>query len=307
MRVKARLLLDDGRRIDVVPGALVGRMPQATVRLDDPRVSEAHALISMRGAQLRLLALRGKISVDGKPRTDVILTPGQRIVVAGTFSLTVEAVELPSRVLAVQLCAPPWDVVGAHGVVALFPQSATPLRPGYSPEAAAHVWTRDHGSVLRRTHSAGEETDSNLEAGSTFEVDGLTFGLDWVDRDTLEVQPTTDLGHDQTRLKLILAYDSVRITADDGRFAVVDGIGARVLCELWEIRVPIGWQEVAKLIWPDHDTLSERTIRQRWDQLLTRIRMRLREAGLRSDLIRATNRGLVELAVGPNDTVEDLT
>lgn len=306
MRVQAKLLLDDGRRVEVTPGAILGRMPQCAVRIEDPRVSEAHALVSLRGAQLRLLALRGRLSVDGKPKTDIILNAGLNITLASFFRLTVEAVELPANLLAISLREPPWDTLGAHGVVAIHPHSASPLRAGYDPEAEAHIWTRDAGSFLRRKNTTSDAVlDEPLLPGSTFQVAGREFGLDWVQRDALEARPTTELGHDQTRLNLVLNYDSVRITSSDGRSAIIDGIGARALCELYEVRSPIAWQEVAQLLWPEE--LSAPTRRQRWDQLLTRVRMRLREAGLRSDLLRSSQRGLVELVLGPEDTVEDRT
>lgn len=304
MRVKAKLLLDDGRRVEVIPGAVIGRMPQCSVRIEDPRVSEAHALISLRGAQLRLLALRGRLSVDGKPKTDIVLNAGLHITLASFFRVVVEAVELPSTVLAVSLREAPWGTLGAHGVVALHPHSVSPLRPGYDPEADAHVWTHDAGSYLRRRSATSEVAlDEPLSPGSSFEVGGRHFSLDLVTRDALEARPTTELGHDQTRLNLVLNYDSVRITSADGRSAIIDGIGARALCELYEVRSPIAWQEVAQVLWPEG--LSAPTRRQRWDQLLTRVRMRLREAGLRSDLLRSSQRGLVELVLGPEDTVED--
>lgn len=306
MRVTARLLLDDGRQIEVAPGALIGRMPQCQVRVDDPRVSEAHALVSLRGSQLHLLALRGRLSVDGKPKTTVVLQPGVRVTLASFFRITVEAVELPTRILVVSTCEPSPESVGAHGVVAILPHTLMPLRQGYDPAAEAHVWTRDEGSYLRRPGPSGAPVDTALAPGMTFEVDGRTFRLDCVERGALESRPTTELGHDHTRLKLVLKYDSVLISASDGRSTVVDGHGARALCELWAVRVPLAWQEIANQLWPEADLLPAAR-RQRWDQLLTRVRMRLRQAGLRSDIVRSSQRGLVELLLGPEDTVEDLT
>jgi len=306
VRVRARLVLDDRRHVEVAPGALIGRMPQCAVRIEDPRISEAHALVSLRGAQLRLLALRGRLSVDGKPKTDVALSAGLRVTLASFFGFTVESVELPPRVLAVSLCEPPWDMVGAQGVVAVFPNNPSPLRSGFHPDAEAHVWTRDAGSSLRRFGPEGQPIDVPLEPGTTFDAGGQTFSLDLVEREVLEARPTSELGRDQTRLSLVLNYDSVRVTAADGRTVIIDGIGARALCELWEIRAPIPWQEIAGLLWPEPG-LSASMRRQRWDQLMTRVRMRLRVAGLRSDLLRSSQRGLVELLLGPDDVVEDLT
>lgn len=46
MRANVRLLLSDGRSEVLGPGDIIGRMWSATLRLDDPHVSEAHALVS---------------------------------------------------------------------------------------------------------------------------------------------------------------------------------------------------------------------------------------------------------------------
>ena len=39
------------------------------LHVDDARVSEAHALVSLRGRELQLLALRGRFAVDSTPRS----------------------------------------------------------------------------------------------------------------------------------------------------------------------------------------------------------------------------------------------
>ena len=313
MHIGATFIRDNGQRESLGPGAIIGRMPQASLRVDDPRISEAHALVSLRGAQLKLLALRGRLSVDGKPRTDTTLTPGLRITLAGFYRLTVESVVLPDQVFAIALDQPPHDIIGAHGVVAIFPRSHAPLRVGYDPEAAAHVWTRANESLLRtvspqaQSEQAREEfADHRLVPGASFVLDGVPFSFRSVARDALDAHTTTDRGRDETRLKLVLCFDSVHIHGSDGRSVTVDGIAARLLCELYEIGSPVAWQEVANLLWPA-DTGPVTALRQRWDQLLTRLRMRLREAGVRSDLVRPSQRGLVELLLGPDDVVEDQT
>lgn len=291
-------------------------MAQSTVRVDDPRISEAHALVSLRGTELKLLALRGRLSVDGKPRTEVTLMPGVRIVLAGFFGLTVDDVTMPDQILGITAVYDPTQVVGAHGVVAIVPESEVPLRYGYDPSAAAHVWTRADASVLRRAihDSASSQSasaslapiDTRLTPGDTFEVDGHCFVFGLVSRLAFEARPTNDRGRFESRLRLVLQFDTVHIHGADGRSAVLDGIGARLLCELFEIGAPIGWREVARLLWPT-DNLDSPSMRQRWDQLMTRVRMRLREAGIRSDLVRPTQRGLVELQLGPDDEVDDQT
>ena len=66
-------------RVTLVPGDLVGRIWSAALRLDDPGVSEAHALVSLRGEELWLLGLRGRFLVEGQPRTEVAMAPGMRV------------------------------------------------------------------------------------------------------------------------------------------------------------------------------------------------------------------------------------
>jgi hypothetical protein len=65
-----------GRIWHLRPGDIVGRMPTAALQLNDPRVSEAHGLVSLRGYRLRLLSLRGRFAVAGRPTTDLELEPG---------------------------------------------------------------------------------------------------------------------------------------------------------------------------------------------------------------------------------------
>ena len=159
---------------------------------------------------------------------------------------------------------------------------------------------------LARSDEA-QPSDRRLVPGDTFVVDDVGFRLDLVPRVMLEARPTSDRGRDETRLKLILKFDLVRIHGADGRSVVLDGIAARMVSELYEIGAPIAWQEVARLLWPADEATDMSALRQRWDQLMTRVRMRLREAGIRSDLVRPSHRGLVELQLGPEDEVEDLT
>ena len=64
MRARVRLRLDSGEVRQLVSGDIIGRIWGAALRLDDPQISEAHALVSMRGTALKLLALRGRFVVD---------------------------------------------------------------------------------------------------------------------------------------------------------------------------------------------------------------------------------------------------
>ncbi|MEL6348923.1 MAG: FHA domain-containing protein, partial [Myxococcota bacterium] len=71
-----RFKLTDGRTVDLGPGDIIGRLAGAALRLNEAHISEAHALVSLRGDQLMLLALRGVLSVNGRPCASVVLQPG---------------------------------------------------------------------------------------------------------------------------------------------------------------------------------------------------------------------------------------
>lgn len=90
------------RRVDLGPGDLIGRLPGAALQIADPRVSEAHAMVSLRGGELVLLALRRRFTLGGEPRTQVVREPGLELDLAEGVSLHCSEVTLPEAVLALR-------------------------------------------------------------------------------------------------------------------------------------------------------------------------------------------------------------
>lgn len=86
----------DGTRVTVGEGGLIGRATTAQLRLADPAVSEAHALVSRRGAELRILALRGELVVNDVPVAEATLRARQRVHLSHDTTLFVEEVVLPA-------------------------------------------------------------------------------------------------------------------------------------------------------------------------------------------------------------------
>lgn len=298
-RVRVVLRADDGRLATLGPGDLIGRMPTCAFVVDDPRISEAHAMVSLRGSELRLLALRGRLSVDGKPRTEQALSKGTRVILAGFFGLEVDAVSLPDRVVSVVEDTGTIVPQPAHGVVSFVGRE---LRAGFHAEAVAWLWDGPAGMVLRRVG----EVDRVVALDERFEVGGLGFTVTWCERTALDASPTLDRGRFEAALRLVLLFDAVHVHGEAGRSAVLDGLSARAVCELHQIGSPVAWTELAALLWPEVPRSQEATLRRRWDQVLIRMRQKLREASLRTDLLRSHG-GLVELMLGPRDVVEDLT
>jgi hypothetical protein len=124
MLASVRLRLPDGSTTTLSPGDIVGRMASAALVLDDPRVSEAHALVSLRGAELQLLALRGMFAVNGEPSSKIVLQPGQRLSFAEGLALEVEAVQLPDTLAALEGDGLPTQVLGGGQLALRRPAAA---------------------------------------------------------------------------------------------------------------------------------------------------------------------------------------
>ena len=96
----ARLIISsNGSCVTVHPGGLIGRLANAEMMIADPRISEAHALVSLRSRSLRLLALRGALAVDGLDVDAVTLEEGLRVELADGLFITVESIELTTHTL----------------------------------------------------------------------------------------------------------------------------------------------------------------------------------------------------------------
>lgn len=281
-----------GPPVAVAPGGFIGRMLTASLRVGDPRVSEAAALVSLRGRELHLLALRGQLQVDGVVEDDVILEAGQRVRLADAVDLDVVAVDLPERVLAVdlpgqtrELCAP---------VYSLVVEPSVDLVPAYVVGAPARIWSTAEGWSI------------DVGRGS----EGLRPGRVWTVGDvTLRAHEVTlgDVGVAATLagaepLTLVVRTTTVHIQRSRRPPLPIDGLPGRVLSELALMAAPAPWMAVATEIWGAHDPGWLRT---NWDRTMRRVRARLREGGVREDLVRPDGRGNVELYLHPGDHVVD--
>jgi len=303
-KVQVRVRLADGREHSLLPGDVIGRMPRAALRIEDPRISDAHALVSLRGAELKLLALRGRMSVDGRPTSAVTLTTGARVVLGGFLALNVLDVSLPERVFALTISAPGQDDLGPlaiDGVTAVHADVPPRVVAGFDPDAALIAWVDDSGAFLRPR----DEPDRHLGPGEELACAGLRVRVASVALNALESSSTLEQGRFDNPLTLTLHYDTVHVRPAVGAIVVFDGLAARLLSEIAQLRTPTSWLDLARLVWDDED--DEHVLRYRWDQATSRIRRKLRVGGVRADLLRSTGAGLVELFLGPEDRVEDLS
>ena len=302
MNAAVRLLAPDGAVWTLGPGDLIGRMATAALPIDDGRISEAHALVSLRAGELKLLGLRGRFAVDGLPCNEVVLSPGLWVELALGLGLEVLDVELPDHMLALQgEGLPRQALVGACSVL-VAPRLCVVGR--YQDDAAAHVW---NNGVVWRLRLAGHAA-RDLAAGDRFEVGGQ-----WVSAVAVPVHgvgPARTEVHEAfaAPLRIVAGFDTVHIHQQGGVAVApvsLDGISARIVSELVVLHGPAAWEVLAGEIWRDEPDRSR--LRQRWDVSLARLRGKLRAGGIRSDLIRAGGTGQIELLLYQSDVIDDRT
>lgn len=297
MHASARLRLPTGDVVELVPGDLIGRTAGAALSLDDPRISEAHALLSLRGGALHLLSLRRMIAVNGKPVSSVELRRGLVVALADDLTLTVEALHLPGHLPAIEV---PGLGRRLLGTVASLRAGGPPQLAGrYEPDADAHLWLTDEEWRLQTPG----EPPRTLAPDDTFRLGGATVRFVGVPLAAAGQTPTRVEGGVQSPLRLITRYDTAHIHRDGRPPLVVSGRGARILSELASFGGPVSWQMLAAEVWPDHP--SPEVLRHRLDVNLTRLRARLRAADVRSDLVRSDGSGQVELLLYEGDSVEE--
>jgi hypothetical protein len=287
-----QLRLADGTQVRLSPGALIGRLSSADLRFAEPTVSEAHALVSLRGRELKLLALRRWFHVGGHRLSELSLAPGQHIHLAPEVELVVEEVHVAPRILALSGLDPdPYELsASVHSVIRRGGKLVA--EPKYLPDALGHVSSSTDGWVLRT--AAGEVLD--LAVGTRFVLDGEEIVA--VPLDTGSPTSTVAASPTSPPLRVVARYDTVHLHVEGRTTVVISGIGARIVSELAALGCPVPWQVVAHEIWQETD---ERVLRQNWDRNMRSLRARLRSLGLRDDLVRPDGRGNTELFLLPGD------
>lgn len=282
------------------PGDLVGRHRGAALRIDDPRVSEAHAMVSLRDGELVLLALRGGLAVQRQRVGKAVLVPGLDVRLAKGVHLTVLETHVPDEALALAIDGhEPQLLLGSAASLVGEPEPGLTLR--FDPDALAQLWS--DGVGWRIQAKGGEAVE--LVAG-----EGVTVGSHRVEA---VMVPLIRAGQDATvlggrvhpRLRIVANYDTAHIHREGLEPVLLSGNGARILGELVALDGPAAWEVVAGQIWRDEPEAHR--LRRRWDVNLGRLRAKLEQHGVRPDLVRSDGTGNVELVLLPDDEVEDRT
>lgn len=297
------ILSNSGSRVTVHPGALIGRLASAEVTIEDPRISEAHALVSLRSRSLRLLALRGPLTVDGLDVDAVELTEGLRVELADGLFFTVEHVELPLHVLVLIGAAQGPVELGSSTQSLVVTGSPRTLRlvAGFMPDAAGHLWY----SGARLWIRVNGQLPEAIESGGKWDVEGcavrvIHLPLDG-SRDT--VTPEQKLRVARAKLMIVARYTTVHVRRDMGT-AVLTGKPANLVTELVRFGgKPVPWCTLAQQIWGERTDRDR--LRDNFDATRSRLRRQLRELSIREDLVTLDGSGNVELVLYPGDRMLD--
>jgi hypothetical protein len=284
-----------GDRYELGHGDFIGRLWTAGLPVDDARISEAHAMVSLRGGELQLLALRARFSVRGEPLRELTLRAGQRIALAPGFELVVEAVELPEGVLALAMEGLPAAPLASASWLVTTPQPRLLGRP--TDGAAAAFWFTGGGWRGR----IGDGEPFSLEPGQRLDVGGRAVDVVLHARSAAGGAKTR-LGGVGAPLKLVCHYDTVVVERQGVTATTIAGQGARILSELVEIGGPVEWEPLARQLWPDEPDAN--VLRRRWDTVLGRMRRKLRSRSIRPDLVRADGAGRALLHLEDGDVAE---
>ncbi len=252
------------------PGDVIGRSDVAAMCLDDPRVSEAHAMISLRDRALKLIGLRGWFKHGDEVCQELELTPGLRVELAPGVELECEEVTLPTHLIGLEL--PGGLVVTLVKTMTLSIDAGRPaLRGGFDPDSDAVFWSV--GSRWRARIGDAESID--LTPGDT---------LSWGDVHVEVVAvPLSSGSHTQTksrlRLPLTLTITRGRVLVEraDTEPMLISGVPGRLLASVLSRGGSAGWEEVIEDVWPD-DASTRSALRRRFDTGLRRLRDTLRHA-----------------------------
>lgn len=297
-RPYVRLTLPEGSVRELEHGDLIGRLWSAALVIDDPRVSEAHALVSLREGGFWLLSLRRKIAVDGRPVSEVRLEPGLEVELADRLRVRVDEVALPAEVLTLEADGFPPTVL--PGVCSLVTRPRISLSARADPRAPCQIWST--GAQWRL--QLGDEVRPLLP-GDAWRVDGVSLRVQMRAIGGVGPAATHVPGGVHAPLQVIACFDTVEIHREGESTVVLGGLSAQLISELAAFAGPVAWPTVARALWPRDD--DEGSLRRRWDVALVRLRARLRAERIRPDLVHADGSGQVTLLLRACDRVEDRT
>lgn len=279
-------------------GDIIGRSNQAALCIDDPRVSEAHALLSLRGSALMLLALRGRFRFRGEIVSEIELRQGMDIELYKGCWLHCEEVVMPDSLLCLNVPGLARTMLTHTSSLFLnLETGAHSIQPGYASRADVAFWSLGDNWSYR---VQGGSTHS-LNAGDDINVAGICIQTEAVPVHEASVTRTKQT--DRTSLRLEVAPKSVKVHASaHTNSLVITGIPGKILSCVARSEHPQTWDEVAHQVWAN-EPCTQSSLRRRFDVGLLRLREKLHQLDLPSDLMHMDGSGLISLRLDRDDTV----
>lgn len=298
MRAYALFRLGAGEDvIEVSPGEFIGRSDMATLCVDDPRVSEAHAMVSLRGQSLKLLALRGRFVVDGKVSSEATLKKGLEVELARGLKLHCVGVSMPKSLPGIEIEGmPPFLLTGT---MTFFLENPIRVSNSFDPRGDMIFWAVGN----RWRASVGREPAREVSIGDLIEHEGVTLKI--------TAHPIQNAAQTATKLSLrvpMTLYDlgnAVRIERDGEPTLLVSGIPGKIFAALLKDEQTKDWRDIAAFVWPGDASLQS-ALRRRFDAGLSRLREKV--SSLTTDgeeLVRLDGAGMLTLALGEHDRIEE--
>lgn len=291
-------LSNSEERFSLGIGDLIGRSEQAALCLDDPRISEAHALLSLRGGALVLLALRGRFRHRGQVIAELELRPGMAIELYKNFWLHCDEVFVPGKLMGLEI--PGLATTTLTHTSSLFFDHDTErfsLQHGHIAQADAVFWSLSDTWSYRKKDGITHE----LEPGDVIEIKGAMIRCVQIPLDDVGVLRTRQVRRPPLRLEV---FDKgVKISANvHERAAMLSGIPGKILASISTCEHPVPWQQIARLVWLE-DRSYESALRRRFDVGLLRLRDKLQQLDLPHDIVRMDGSGLVGIFLEPEDQI----
>lgn len=257
-------------------------------------------MVSLREGELALVALRGAIAVDGRPVSRVTLREGVVVHLARGVTFEVVSVRLPDVMLGVEGAGVARQALpGVCSVV--LDGDGLRLATGWRDDAVAQVWST--GETWRWRQGDGEAGE--LADGDTLTVAGHALRFVALPLRAAGLDATRRAGEIDAPLTVIAQFDNVHVQRAGDVPLVLPGKQGQLVSELVACGGPVAWSVLASLLWPDLE--DEAMKRSRVDVLLSKLRRRLRGAGVRDDLVRTDGAGRVEVFLHAHDVLVDRT